>query len=159
MSRSVLIVGVGNTYRRDDGAGIAAARRLGTLPANVRVLVTNGDPTLLLDEWESADVVIVIDATRSRAAAGTIRRYNANAGPLPTVFFRSSTHAFGISEAIELARRLRRLPERVMLFGIEGRDFTVGEGLSPEVDAAVNEVSTLVAIAASDAATSPVTYL
>jgi hydrogenase maturation protease len=152
MSGSVLIVAAGNAYRRDDGAGVAAVERLGTLPGNVRVFVTNGDSASLLDEWEGADVVIAIDATMSRAAPGTIRRYDADAGPLPAVFSHSSTHALGISEVIELARTLRRLPDRVIVFGIEGRDFTAGEGLTPEVDAAVNEVAMLVATAASGAA-------
>ena len=60
--------------------------------------------------------------------------------PLPAVFSRSSTHSFGVAEAVELARALGRLPARVVVFGIEGRDFTPGEGLSPDVDAAVDEV-------------------
>jgi hydrogenase maturation protease len=35
---------------------------------------------------------------------------------------------------------LGRLPARLVVYGIEGRDFTQGEGLSPEVDAAIDEV-------------------
>jgi len=148
MRPSVLIVGAGNAYRRDDGAGAAAIKRLGTLPAHVRAVVANGDAASLLDEWEGADVVIVIDAMMSRAAPGTIRRYDAHAGPLPAAFSRASTHAFGIGEAIELARLVRRLPKRVIVFGIEARHVTVGEGLSAEVEAAVDEVVPLVLSAA-----------
>jgi len=142
--QSVLIVGAGNADRRDDGAGLAAARRLQRLPADVRVLSQDGDFASLLDQWDGAAVVIMIDATMSGAAPGTIRRYDAHLGPLPTVFSRVSTHAFGIGDAIELARVLRRLPARLVVFGIEGRDFTGGEGLSPAVDAAVDEVVALV---------------
>jgi hydrogenase maturation protease len=142
---SVLVVGAGNAYRRDDGAGVAAVERLGTLPDHVRVSVTTGDPASLLDQWEDVDVVVVIDATISGAAPGTIRRYDAHAAPLPAVFSRSSTHAIGIGEAIELARTLGRLPARLIVFAIEGRDFGTGEGLSAEVDAAVDQVVALVA--------------
>ena len=146
---SVLIVGAGNAYRRDDGAGIAAVNRLGKLPADVRVLVAQGDAPSLLDEWPGADLVILIDATMSGAAPGTIRRYDANAGSLPAVFSHSSTHALGPGDVIELARQLRLLPARLVVFGIEGDDFRTGEGLSPAVDVAVNEVVATVSAMAS----------
>jgi hydrogenase maturation protease len=142
---SVLVVGAGNAYRRDDGAGLAVASRLQALLTDVRVLVTNGDAVSLLDEWQGADAVIVVDATMSGARPGTVRRHEALNGPLPAGFSRSSTHALGIHEAIELARTLGRLPRRLLVFGIEGGDFTASEGLSPEVDAAVDEVVALAA--------------
>jgi len=138
---SRLIVGVGNTFRRDDAAGLAAATRLrGLLPGAIRVLAQEGDLASLLDDWRGADAVIVVDATSSGSEPGTIRRYDARERPLPSVFSRSSTHSLGIAEAMELARALGRLPERIVVFGIEGRDFSTGEGLSSDVDAAVDEV-------------------
>jgi hydrogenase maturation protease len=144
---SLLVIGAGNAYRRDDGAGLAVARRLQALLTDVRVLVKTGDCLSLLDEWDGIDAVIVIDATMSGARPGTIRRHEATNEPLPAGFSRSSTHTLGIHEAIELARALRRLPRRIVVFGIEGGDFTAGEGLSPEVDAAVDEVVALVSTA------------
>ncbi len=141
MAASTVIVGAGNTFRKDDGAGLAAARRLrGVLSGDMRVVVNEGDCASLLDDWQGADTVVVIDATSSGSEPGTIRRYDAHEQPLPSVFSRSSTHAFGVAEAVELARALGRLPARVVVFGIEGRDFSQGEGLSPDVDAAVDEV-------------------
>lgn len=141
MAASTVIVGAGNAYRRDDGAGLAIARRLiGALPGAVRVLVKEGDFASLVDDWQGADAVIVIDATSSGLEPGTIRRYEAHERPLPSAFSRSSTHSFGVAEAIELARALGRLPARLVVFGIEGRDFTLGEGLSADLDAAVDEV-------------------
>jgi hydrogenase maturation protease len=147
---SVLIVGAGNPDRRDDGAGPAAAGRLQALPADVRVVLQHGDFASLLDQWQEADTVIVIDATMSGAAPGTIRRYDARRRPLPAVFSRWSTHALGVGDAIELARVLQCLPARLVVYGIEGRDFSAGEGLSPAVDAAVDEVVALVSAAVSD---------
>jgi hydrogenase maturation protease len=141
MATATLVVGAGNAFRRDDGAGLATARRLnGVLPSDVRVLVKEGDCASLLDDWDGADAVVVIDATSSGLKPGTIHRYDAHEGPLPSVFSRSSTHSFGVAEAVELGRALGRLPACVVVFGIEGRDFTPGEGLSPEVSAAVDEV-------------------
>ena len=126
---SRLIVGVGNAFRRDDAAGLAAATRLhGWLPGAIRVLAQEGDFASLLDDWRGADAVIVVDATSSGSEPGTIRRYDAHERPLPAAFSRSSTHSFGVAEAVELARALGRLPACVVVFGIEGRDFTTGRG-------------------------------
>jgi hydrogenase maturation protease len=110
------------------------------LSSDIRVLVKEGDFASLLDDWQEADAVVVIDATSSGSEPGTIRRYDAHEGPLPSAFSRSSTHSFGIAEAVELARALGRLPARIVVFGIEGRDFRQGEGMSPEVDRAVDDV-------------------
>jgi hydrogenase maturation protease len=138
---ATVIVGAGNNFRKDDGAGLATATRLrAALSGDIRVLAKEGDLASLLDDWEGADAVVVIDATSSGSEPGTIRRYEAHAHALPAVFSRQSTHSFGVAEAVELARALGRLPARVVVFGIEGRDFTPGEGLSPDVDAAVDEV-------------------
>jgi hydrogenase maturation protease len=138
---STVIVGAGNAFRRDDGAGLATACRLrGALPGDVRVITKEGNLASLIDDWQGAEAVVVIDATSSGSEPGTIRRYDAHERPLPSVFSRSSTHAFGVAEVVELARVLGRLPARVVVFGIEGADFTQGQGLSPDVDAAVAEV-------------------
>ena len=120
---------------------MVTARRLReTLSGDIRVLVMEGDCASLLDDWQGADAVIIVDAMASGSGPGTIRRYDAHERPLPAGLSRSSTHSFGVAEAVELARALGRLPARVVVFGIEGRDFTPGEGLSPDVDAAVDEV-------------------
>ena len=141
MATSTLVIGAGNAFRRDDGAGLATARRLhGALSGDIRVLTKEGDLASLLDDWQGADTVVVIDATSSGSEPGTIRRYDAHEQALPAVFSPTSTHSFGVAEAIELARALGRLPARVVVFGIEGRDFTPGEGLSPDVNAAIDEV-------------------
>ncbi len=137
-----LVLAVGNPYRRDDGAGPAVARRLeGRLPAGARLLVREGDLAAALEDWADVRLLVAIDAACSGAAPGTLHRHDAVAGPLPAAYARGSTHAFGLSEALELARVLGRLPARVRVLGIEGRDFDHGEGLSPEVEAAVGRAA------------------
>lgn len=137
-----LVLAVGNPYRRDDGAGLAVARRLeGRLPSGARMLVREGDLAAALEDWDGVGLLVAIDASCSGAPAGTIHRHDAGKGPLPATFSRGSTHAFGLAEALELARVLGTLPDRVRVFGIEGRDFAHGEGLSPEVEAALAPVA------------------
>jgi hydrogenase maturation protease len=54
---------------------------------------------------------------------------------------RSSTHAFGVPDAIELARVLDRLPARLEVYAIEGASFAAGDRLSPAVDQAVEQLA------------------
>lgn len=132
--RGHLVIGVGNAWRHDDGAGPAVAERLrGRMP----VLVLPGEGTELIEAWRHLDRVIVIDAMRSGAPVGTIRRFDAARGPLPADVFSGLSHRFGLAEAVEMARLLDRLPSEIAVFGIEAADFTPGAGLSPDVEAAV----------------------
>jgi hydrogenase maturation protease len=134
----VLIIGLGNEYRRDDAVGLVAVRRLKeAAPEHVRVLEESGEGTALMESWKGADTVILIDALHSGAKAGTVRRLDAHRQPMPTGLFHCSTHAFGVAEAVELARALGQLPPRLIVYGIEGTNFEAGLGLSPEVEKAV----------------------
>ena len=137
----MLVVGVGNACRGDDVAGLLVARRLRErVPPGVIVLERHGDLVGLLDDWVGADSVVLVDAMASGAPVGTILRVDARTEQLPTDGFRSSTRAFGVTEAFALGRLLRVLPRRLILYGIEGDDFTTGAPLSPLVEAAVNDV-------------------
>jgi hydrogenase maturation protease len=137
----VLIVGVGNAYRRDDGAGLEAAARLGARTGAPVVLHDGaGDATALLDAWSGAATVLLLDATRSEAPAGTIRRVEDaldGRGMLPPEQ-RASAHALGLADAIALGALLGRLPRRLIVIGIEGACFDHGVGLSPAVGRAVD---------------------
>jgi hydrogenase maturation protease len=137
----ILVIGIGNPDRGDDAAGRAAASRLkARLPKDIRVIESDGDAAALLAQLADADDVILIDAALSGAGPGTIARFAAHETPLPAARFGLSTHGFGLAEAIELARTLGQMPRRCTVYAIEGRSFALGEGLSPEIDAAVDTV-------------------
>jgi hydrogenase maturation protease len=137
----MLVLGAGNRYRHDDAAGLEAARRLrDLLPPEVRVAEIEGDLASELETWRDHEAAVVIDAMCSGAGPGSVVRVEVGERPLPTSLSHSSTHAFGVAEAIELARALGTLPPRVVVYGIEGRRFEAGEGLSAEVERAVADV-------------------
>ena len=145
-----LIVGIGNRFRRDDGVGpwVADALR----DAGRQVHVHAGDGTALLDLFAVHGDIILVDATRSGAVPGDLVRIDAGAEPLHADMFHYSTHRFGLAEAVETARALDLLPARLRVFGIEGKDFGAGIGLSDPVEAAARDlVAELVAEAAGDA--------
>ncbi len=140
-----MVIGVGNPYRRDDGVGLVVARRLRELAERALVVAeASGEGASLLETFEGASWVILIDAVASGAAPGTVVRLDAAAQPLPKQFFRYSTHAFGVAEAVELARALGCLPARLVIFGVEGAEYAAGEGLSSEVERAAERVVGLI---------------
>jgi hydrogenase maturation protease len=124
------VIGIGNRFRHDDAAGLVVAERVGGT-------LLHGEPVALLDAWAGEDAVVVVDAVSSGAAPGTLYRLDARAEPLPPALFAASTHNLGLADAVELAKALGRLPERLVVIGIEGACFDAGEGLSIEVEVAV----------------------
>jgi hydrogenase maturation protease len=140
-ARRTLVIGIGHPDRGDDAVGrIFAARLAGRAPEGVTVLDIDGEAARLLDLFDGADDVIVVDAAVSGAKPGTIHRLDAVAGALPPAMFGMSTHAMGLADSIELARALGQLPKRCIVFAVEGSAFELGETLSPLVERAVDDV-------------------
>lgn len=145
-SPRILVIGVGNAYRSDDGVGLFVVRQIDVrnLP-NVTVSQASGEGAALIETWRGADTVILIDAVESGAPTGAIHRFDANAERIPSKFFHYSTHAFSVAEAIELARVLNQLPQRLIVYGIEGKTFEAGIDLSVQVVQAAHVVAKKVA--------------
>ncbi len=138
MPSPILVIGIGNEYRSDDGVGLAVARELRAknLP-DMLIIESSGDGAALIEAWEAASAVILIDAASSGAKPGTIYRFDA---PLPMGFSFHSTHTFGAAEAIGLAGALEQLPPCLIVYAIEGENFSAGASLSPQVAEAVQKV-------------------
>ncbi|HMW32771.1 MAG TPA: hydrogenase maturation protease [bacterium] len=144
-SASVVVIGIGNEYRRDDRAGIEVVRAIADmcLP-DVCVIEHNGDGSSLQDVWSDARWVIIIDTVCSDNIPGTIYRLRANADIIPGNFFNYSSHAYSISEAIELAKALHHPVPEVIIYGIEGANFEFGEELTPNVREKIGDLITRV---------------
>jgi hydrogenase maturation protease len=134
-----LILGCGNPDRGDDAAGVQAVRRLRELGVNAKE--HGGEALSLIEEWSGAREVIIIDAVVTGSAPGGIVKWDARNAPVSREAFRLSTHGLGVGDAVELARALGRLPDVLMIYGIEAARFRIGEPLSPEVASAVEEVA------------------
>jgi hydrogenase maturation protease len=139
-----LVIGVGNDFRGDDAAGLTVVRRLSNNPpAGTVTRVETGDNTGLIDAWQGFDEVVIVDAASSGNPQGTVFHIDASTGPIPEGLLRGfSTHAMSIGGVIELARTLGRMPVRLIVCGIEGREFAIGAPMSPEVLKAVGELET-----------------
>jgi hydrogenase maturation protease len=131
-------IGVGNALRRDDGVGPWLAAQLAA--RGWPSVAHQGDGAGLIELFRGRPDVVLLDAMQSGAAPGTTRRLDAAEGPIAPALFRRSTHLFGLAEAVETARALGWLPARLIVYGIEGADFTPGSGLSSAVAAAASDL-------------------
>jgi hydrogenase maturation protease len=130
---------LGHPDRGDDAVGPIVADRLRA--AGATVLDCGEEPTRLLDAWDGLELVVIVDAVRSGAVAGTVHRVEPGDGPLPRDLGFASTHAFSIADTVELARALDRAPARFVVVGVEGAAFGMGDALTPAVEAALPTVT------------------
>ena len=142
-----LVVGVGNPWRGDDAAGLEVADRVRERAGNVAVETLEGDASALVHLWAGHDDVALVDAASSGAPPGTLYELRDGDGTLPASVLRSSTHAFGVADAVGLAATLGRLPERLEIYAIEGEDFSLGAPLSPAVARTVDSLAERLAAA------------
>lgn len=131
----MLIIGLGNPDRGDDAAGILVARLLSE--RGIEAIQHRGAILDLLDMWETASCTVIVDAVVSSGVPGTVHIWDVLVDELRETMFCSSTHAFGLVDAIELARALNRLPRRLTIYGIEAAQFVAGAPPSVEVLAGV----------------------
>ncbi len=154
---AVVVIGVGNSLRGDDVAGLEVAAALRGEPA-IDVRAHAGEGIDLISMWGGADAVLLVDTVRSGAAPGTLHRLDVAQQPLPSALARQAGHAVSVATAIELARALGRLPATAIVYGIEGERFETGSAPSDAVQAAIEplveavraEARTLISGAAAD---------
>jgi hydrogenase maturation protease len=138
----VLVAGIGNVFRSDDGFGPEVARRLAGLPwpDDVRV-VDYGIRGLhlaydLLDPW---DALVMVDALPDRGGVGSVvllELTGEDDRENPPV------DAHGMDPATVLATLGAlggRLPRRALLVGVQVAETGDGMGLTPPIEAAVDE--------------------
>jgi len=126
---TVLVLGIGNPGRRDDGLGAAAAERLKkrrltgvVCDANYQL---NVEDALACAEHET---VIFVDAARGLRQPFTFREIGP-AAALPVL-----SHALGPAAVLAVAAGLCGKTPDARLLAVRGHRFTVGEGLTDKAE-------------------------
>jgi hydrogenase maturation protease len=135
----VLVLGLGNVLCGDDGVGVAATYLL-----NRRFLLAPGVLSLdggtlglaLLPLVERADRVVILDAIRDDAPAGTLVRLTGDE-VAPAVRERLSPHQIGVADLLAGAALVGRYPAEVVLLGVVPNTLELGNERTAAVAAAL----------------------
>lgn len=127
-----IFVGLGTRDRRDGGVGLWLAEHLAL--RGIRSIQLPRNDAGLLEALDRYSDVVLLDACQSGQPAGHVARIDAAAGPVPTNLFRHMRGSLGSGEIVEAARTMGCLPPKLLLIGIEGQDFSAGNGLTPLVE-------------------------
>ena len=106
-------------------------------PAGVRVFDGGTLGLSLLPYIEDAESVILVDAIRTDAAAGTLVRLDGD-DVTPAVATRLSPHQVGVARSARGARWRGRYPSHLVLARHRARSDRAGVGLSPAVARAMS---------------------
>lgn len=103
MSPRIYVIGCGNLYASDDAVGLHVVRSLKEcqLPVGVKVIEAGCPGLNLLDLWEGADKVIIVDAVKSGSEPGTVHCFDASFLP-PREIMPVSLHGMNVIDAVEL---------------------------------------------------------
>jgi hydrogenase maturation protease len=136
---AVLVLGIGNPLRGDDGIGPRVVEELAQrgLPEGVTALdVGMGGLDLLrvLEGWERA---VIVDAAEVGREPGQIVRFTPDHVRLALATDGLSLHHVGLGEVMALADALGQVLPEMVIFGIQPAELDWRQGLSPAVEAAL----------------------
>jgi hydrogenase maturation protease len=131
----ILVLGVGNSLRGDERAGIRAAREARSrLPALVRVLALAGIGPATIDHLDGISHVLVLDCIDVGRAPGTIVWFESeDLSPCAS----RSVYRYGVADLLAQVGQTSRAPEQAIVLGIQPASTEVGACMSPEAEAAV----------------------
>ena len=150
---NVLILGVGNLLLRDEGIGVHAVRRLTErycLPDGVSVVDGGTSGLDLLDLIAGRAHLIIVDAVAHAGPPGAM--VTLTDAEIPALLqTKISPHQLGLSDLLAVLQLTDESPDRVILFGMQPGDLSLGMDLSPAlanrvddlVDAVVAELASL----------------
>jgi len=143
----VLIAGVGNMLRADDGFGVEVAQRMANmkLPADVSVVETGiGGIALVQELQEGYDALVIVDCVDLGRPPGQVMLIEPEVIDVDALTWTerhdilADMHLATPERAMMLARALGVLPSKLLMVGCQPVDpDAIGQGLSPPVTAAV----------------------
>ena len=149
-SGSVVVLGMGNELRADDGAGTVLARRLlGALNSNNRVTIisSGSSPENYLGSILAAqpDTVVLVDAAESGGSAGEVSLHDAESLSAA----RPSTHS--LSPSLLMKMLSLSSGKKIRLLAIQPKSLALGGEMSPEVRGAMDWLEMVIVKAAGSA--------
>jgi hydrogenase 3 maturation protease len=137
----ILVLGIGNSLKQDDGAGPHFVRKLKTQNSKRKNKVELLDAGTAPENYTGKikrikpDTLVIVDAVDFGAQAGRVKVIEVEQIGSQSL----STHNVSLKTFVDFLKT--DLPElKVLVVGIQPKAANFGEGLSPEVERAVDEL-------------------
>ena len=133
VTKSTVVIGLGNPLMGDDGLGLAVLERLRDgwdLPPDVELVDGGTWGMNLLPAIEDAGRLLLLDAVDTKAAPGTCTLIE-RAGIPKYLAPKISPHQVDLRDVLALAELRGTLPERTVALGLQPERVELGDALSP----------------------------
>lgn len=139
--KKILIAGLGNKLRSDDGFGPRVVELLSKLkfPENVVVQDYGTASFVLASDLGEYDLAIFADAIECRKEGLCVIELNASDINDVEELITFSLHEARVEEMLILAKKLGTLPEKVIIIGCRPENLEVGLRLSPRIEELAKE--------------------
>ncbi len=137
----VVVIGIGNIVRSDDGLGVRTVERLREshqYPPEVDLIDGGTIGLLLLPHLAGARLAIIIDAINTGVAAGALIRIVDPIGAFTTGL---TPHDVGLADLLDAARMTDAWPETLILHGVQPLSTAIGTDLTPPVMGALDRLA------------------
>ena len=140
MQQQILVVGIGNTLRSDDGVGVHVVRRLQEegVPQGVEAEAIESSLISLLWRAREYNRVVVVDAIKPQGSPGKVHRFDQHTLTLASPHL-LSLHQMSILDVAALIK-MQDVSTEFIFIGVEAKTIEWGELLSPVVAQAIPEV-------------------
>lgn len=145
----IVVLGVGNVLRQDEGVGVHVVNELKTSNLKSQILnleVIDGG-TLgidLIPYIENAYKLIIVDAVRDGNKPGTIYKLKIEDCRLKVDKEKLSLHQIDLIDTLKIMEMQNKLPQEIVIVGVEPKNFGWGETLSEEVKEKIPEILSIV---------------
>ena len=140
------IIAVGNSFYGDDGVGVAVLeniRRHDVFPG-AELIDVHTDALALLDHLACGEKNVVVDAARMGLEPGAAVGFRPHEVRLKINSDHLPMHGFGLAEAFDLAAQLDKMPDDVLIVGVEPERVEINQGLSDVVKEAVPRIISII---------------
>ena len=140
VQNKILVIGVGNPYRRDDGVGSKVIKILQQENNSDFVLLDGGtDGLALLDQLAQYERAVIIDAVQMLESPGVVKLFAPSEAKIKIKNDVLSTHGFGLAEMFKLVEQLN-IKTDIKIIGVQPKDIDFGEELSEEVKKTIPQI-------------------
>ncbi|WP_444933207.1 hydrogenase maturation protease [Microbulbifer sp. JTAC008] len=145
VSNPWLLVSLGNPLRGDDGVGPHIIARLRQkLGGAVEYLESGGDILHLLAQWKGRWVCLVDAMISDQHPIGEVVTIDGLESALAPSMCNTSSHGFGLTEALTMGKHINSLPAHLDVFAINSESLAKGQGLSPKVASAAHRAEQMI---------------